>query len=339
MSRPRIILAIESSCDETAMAIIKGQKEILASVVSSQIKDHASFGGVIPELASRLHYQNIDIVFDQVMKEANLTIKDIDGIAIVNGPGLIGALHVGVVFAKSLASINNIPILPVNHIAGHVYANNLIADLQFPLLALIVSGGHTELVYMEKHLDFKILGQTQDDAIGESYDKVARILNLGYPGGPIIDQLAQKGKDIYDFPMPLNDDSYNFSYSGLKSAVINKVNTLKMKNEPFNNEDISASFQKSAVDILIKKSLHAAKTYPIKQFILGGGVAANSYLRSEIERVFKKQLPNVEVVLPPLWATTDNAAMIASLASFYDENEFKDDYGFGVNPNMSLDAN
>jgi len=336
MSRDRIILAIESSCDETAMSIIKGNKDILANVVSSQVKDHASFGGVIPELASRLHYQNIDIVFEETMAKANLTIKDIDGIAIVNGPGLIGALHVGVVFAKALASINNLPILPVNHIAGHIYANNLMVDLKFPLLALIVSGGHTELVYMNEHLVFNKIGETQDDAVGESYDKVSRVLGLGYPGGPIIDNLAKNGQDIYDFPTPLDDDSYNFSYSGLKSAIINKVNTLKMKDETFNNEDISCSFQKRAIDILVKKSLKAALEYDVKQFIIGGGVAANSYLRGEISRLFSEKLPDVEVVLPPLWATTDNAAMIASLASFYKEDDFSKDYSFSVNPNMDL---
>lgn len=332
----RVILAIETSCDETAIAIIKGQKELLANIVSSQIKQHQDNGGVVPELASRLHYENVDHVFNQALQEAKITLKDIDGIAVVNGPGLIGALHVGTIFAKSIAYLNNIPILSVHHIAGHIYANNLISDLKFPLLALVVSGGHTELVYMPNHLDFKVLGQTQDDAIGESYDKIARILDLGYPGGPIIDKLAKEGQNIYDFPIPKNDNTYDFSYSGLKSAVINKVNTLKMKKEEFNNADIARSFQESAVAPLITKSIKAAKEYNVKQFLIAGGVSANSYLRQEIENNFTKELPNVELLLPPLWATTDNAAMIASLASFYQDSYFNNEYDFAVNPNRKL---
>ncbi|MDF9867186.1 N6-L-threonylcarbamoyladenine synthase [Bacilli bacterium PM5-3] len=330
-----VILAIETSCDETAISIIK-DNEIVANVVSSQIKDHQFNGGVVPELASRLHLKNIDIVFCEALNKANLTIDDIDYISVVNGPGLIGALHVGVVFAKSLSFINNIPLLFVHHIAGHIYANNLIDELKFPLLALVVSGGHTELVLMKEHLSFEVLGQTLDDAIGECYDKVARILGLGYPGGPIIDKLAKEGKDIYDFPIPLDDKSYNFSYSGLKSAVINKVNQLKMKNENFNVEDIASSFQTSAIQPLLNKSLNAIKEYNVKHFVLAGGVAANSYLRDEVQDMVNTNKLDIKLTLPPLWCCTDNAAMIASLSSFYCSDDYKLEYNFGVEPNKKI---
>ena len=331
----KTILAIETSCDETAIAIIRNN-EILANVVSSQIKDHQYNGGVVPELASRLHLANIDVVFCEALSKANLTIKDIDGIAIVNGPGLIGALHVGVVFAKGLSYVNDIPLLPVHHLAGHIYANNLIDELEFPLLALVVSGGHTELVLMKEHLSFEVLGQTRDDAIGECYDKVARILDLGYPGGPIIDNLAKQGKNIYNFPIPLLDDSYNFSYSGLKSAVINKVNQLKMKKEIYENADIATSFQYSAIEPLIIKSLKAIKEYNIKHFVLAGGVAANSYLRQKVSEMVEINQLAIKYTLPPLWCCTDNAAMIAALATFYQEADFQLSYDFSVEPNKKL---
>lgn len=330
------ILAIESSCDETAIAIIRGKKTILSNVVSSQIKNHEHNGGVVPELASRLHLENIDVVLTKALVEAELTLQDIDLITIVNGPGLIGALHVGTVFAKSLAYINNIPILPVHHIAGHIYANNLIDDLEFPLLALVVSGGHTELVLMKEHLHFEVLGQTLDDAIGECYDKVAKILSLGYPGGPIIDKLAKEGQNIYNFPIPLQDNSYNFSYSGLKSAVINKVNQLKMKKEDYNVADIATSFQCSAVAPLVSKSLKAINDHNVKHFVLAGGVAANSYLRQQVQKMIDTKTTDVKLTLPPLWCCTDNAAMIASLAAYYDSAAYLNSYSFSVEPNKKL---
>ena len=329
------ILAIETSCDETAIAIYQ-DGEILANVVSSQIKNHEFNGGVVPELASRLHLENIDVVFKEAMQKANLIISELDLIAVVNGPGLIGALHVGTVFAKSLAYINNIPILPLNHMAGHIYANNLVDDLKFPLLALVVSGGHTELVLMKRHLDFEVLGQTLDDAIGECYDKVARVLGLGYPGGPIIDKISKEGNDIYNFPIPLLDDSYNFSYSGLKSAVINKVNQLKMKSEEYKIADIACSFQVSAIKPLLVKTIKAIREYQIEHFVLAGGVAANSYLREAVVKSLEDENINIKVTLPPLWCCTDNAAMICSLASFYNEDSYLNSYCFGVEPNKKL---
>ncbi|MEG0686396.1 MAG: tRNA (adenosine(37)-N6)-threonylcarbamoyltransferase complex transferase subunit TsaD, partial [Erysipelotrichales bacterium] len=261
---------------------------------------------------------------------------DIDYIAVVNGPGLVGALHVGIMFAKTLSYVNNIPLMPVHHIAGHIYANNLVDELEFPLLALVVSGGHTELVLMKEHMSFEVLGQTLDDAIGECYDKVARILGLGYPGGPIVDNLAKKGNHTYEFPIPLNDDSYNFSYSGLKSSVLNKVNQMKMKNEEINLEDFMYSFQYSAIKPLIQKSIKAINEFDIKHFVLAGGVAANSYLRSEIEKAITDNNSETKITLPPLWCCTDNGAMIASLASYIDEKEFNKDYSFSVEVNKKL---
>lgn len=332
----KIILAIETSCDETAIAIIKDNKTILSNIVSSQIKNHEHNGGVVPELASRLHLENIDVVFNESLKAANVTIDDISLIAVVNGPGLIGALHVGTVFAKSLSYINKIPILPIHHIAGHIYANNLVDELSFPLLALVVSGGHTELVLMKEHLSFEVLGQTLDDAIGECYDKVAKILSLGYPGGPIIDKLAQTGSNIFSFPIPLLDNTYNFSYSGLKSSVINKVNQLKMKKESYNVADIATSFQCSAIEPLIVKSLRAIKEYDIKHFVLAGGVAANSYLREEVQKMIDTHADNVKLTLPPLWCCTDNAAMIACVAAYYNKSAYASCYNFSVDPNKKL---
>ncbi len=335
----KIILAIETSCDETAVSIIKNHKEILANVVSSQIKNHSENGGVVPELASRLHLENIDIVFNSALKQADLTINDIDSIAVICGPGLIGALHVGVMFAKTISYLNNIPIIYLNHMASHIYACNLVDDLEFPLLALVVSGGHTELVYMKEHLNFEVLGQTQDDAVGETYDKVAKALDLGYPGGPIIDKLAKSGQPIYDFPVSMRNDLYNFSYSGLKSAVLNKLNQFKMKNIDFNKEDIAASFQKSAIQQLMEKTINTINNYEVKHFILAGGVAANSYLREECIKVINDVDKNIKITLPPLWCCTDNAAMVASLASFYSNDDYCFEYGKSAKPNLNLNTN
>lgn len=330
--KERIILAIETSCDETAIAILQGHNKVLANVISSQIAQHKDSGGVVPELASRLHLDNIDVVFEQALRDAKITIEDIDLIAVVNGPGLVGALHVGLIFAKSLSYINNIPLIDIHHIAAHIYASSLVDEFSFPLLALVVSGGHTQLVLMKDHLDFEIIGQTRDDAIGETYDKVARILNLEYPGGPLIDKLAKTGKNIYDFPRPLIDDSYDFSYSGLKSAVINKVNQLNMKKEEFNIEDIATSFQESAIYPLITKTLKAIKEYDIKHVVLAGGVSANSYLRQQI--IDNLQELDVKLTLPELITCTDNALMVAACASYYEQGH--NNLELSVEPNKIL---
>jgi N6-L-threonylcarbamoyladenine synthase len=330
----KIILAIESSCDETAVAIINEKKELLANIVASQIVQHNDKGGVVPELASRLHLENIDRVYQEALKEANLTIDDIDAIAVVNGPGLMGSLHVGVMFAKSLAYLNDKPLLPINHLRAHVYSNFLNKEIKYPLLSLIVSGGHTELVLVKDAHTFELLGETLDDAVGECYDKVARVLNIGYPGGPIIDELARQGQDLYDFPLPLDDNTYNFSYSGLKSAVINKVNQLTMKQASFRNEDIAASFQKKAIDILIKKTKKALAEYPVHQLSVAGGVSANAYLRSQVAQLAQ---PNLEVLIPDLAYTGDNAAMAAVYALHFDPKSCPQASDIQINPNMSIE--
>ncbi len=330
-----IILAIESSCDETACAILKDNKELLANIVSTQIEVHKKYGGVMPEIASRLHIENIGIVIKEALEKAELKMEDIDAVAVTYGPGLIGALHVGLQAAKSLCLYYNLPLIPVHHLSGHIYANEYVTNLKFPLLAIVVSGGNTELVIMNDHLNFKIIGETKDDAIGESFDKVARVLGLPYPGGVSIDRLSKQGKMSYILPRPMNDHSYNYSFSGLKTAVINTVHKLKQNNEEVNVEDMAYSFQKTAIDLLLDKALPAIDEFKCKQVVLAGGVSANSYLRSEIKR--RLEGVDVEVVIPPLWCTTDNAAMIAKVGSYlYEKKEFAD-MSLGADPSLKLE--
>ncbi|WP_077318351.1 tRNA (adenosine(37)-N6)-threonylcarbamoyltransferase complex transferase subunit TsaD [Virgibacillus proomii] len=311
MKKDIIILGIETSCDETAVAFVKNGKEILANVVASQIEIHKRFGGVVPEIASRHHVEQITYVLDQAMQEAAVNWEDIDAIAVTEGPGLVGALLVGVNAAKAIAFAKHKPLIGVHHIAGHIYANRLEQEFEFPLLALIVSGGHTELVLMKEHGTYELIGETRDDAAGEAYDKVARMLNLPYPGGPQIDRLAESGKETIDFPRAwLEPDSYDFSFSGLKSSVINKIHNAKQRGEQLNSEDIAASFQASVVDVLTTKTVRAAKQYKVKQVIVAGGVAANKGLRNAMEREFSKL--EIPLQIPPLHLCTDNAAMIAA---------------------------
>lgn len=318
-----IILAIESSCDETACAILKDKTELLSNVISTQIEVHKKYGGVMPEVASRLHIENISVVINEALEKANVTMGDIDAIAVTSGPGLIGALHVGLQAAKALALYYNIPLIPVHHLSGHIYANEYVTPLKFPLLAIVVSGGNTELVVMKDHLDFDIIGETKDDAIGEAFDKVARVLGLPYPGGVSIDKLSKLGENTYSLPRPLNDHSYDYSFSGLKTAVINLVHKIKQNNEEVNIENMATSFQTTAINLLLDKALPALDEYNCKQVVLAGGVSANSYLRSEIVR--RLQNKDIEVVIPPLWCTTDNAAMIAKVGYYlYERGEFAD---------------
>ncbi len=308
------ILGIESSCDETSISIVKNGVECLANIVSSQIDIHKNYGGVVPEIASREHIKNITVVLDECFKKANLTMKDIDAIAIAYGPGLIGSLLVGLEAAKTLSYLYEKPLIPVHHIAGHIYANSFLEPLTFPLLALIVSGGHTELVFMKDHFSFKKLGGTLDDAVGECYDKVARVIGLSYPGGPLLDQLASHGKATYSLPYPLDDDSYNFSFSGLKSAVINLHHHILQKGETLNRENLASSFQKVVIDTLIKKTKKALCETKCKNLIVAGGVSANQGLRSAVLELGKEL--DVKVSIPPLAYCTDNGAMVAS-AGYY----------------------
>ena len=308
------ILAIESSCDETSVSIVKDGVEEISTVILSQMDTHANYGGVVPEIASRMHVENITIVIDEALKKANMKMEDIVSYAVTYGPGLIGSLLVGLMAAKTLAFIYNKPLIPVHHIAGHIYANNLVKRLEFPLIALVVSGGHTELIYMKEDYSFEKLGGTLDDAVGEAYDKVARVIGVPYPGGPLVDKLAHTGVDTYDLPLPLNDDSYNFSFSGLKSAVINLAHNERQRGKDIIAANMACSFQNRVVEILVKKTMKALKFYNVDNLIVAGGVAANKGLRQALTEACKKA--SVNLIIPEMKYCTDNAAMIGAAAYY-----------------------
>ena len=329
----KIILALESSCDETACAILKND-ELIANVISSQIEVHQKYGGVMPEIASRLHLENILVVINEAIEKAHIKLEDVTAFAVTRGPGLIGALHVGLQAIKTLALIYNKPIIPIHHLAGHIYANEFVSPLKFPTLALVVSGGNTELVYMKEHLSFEVIGETLDDAVGESFDKVARVLGLPYPGGVSIDKLSKEGVHEYNLPNMKNEDTLNFSYSGLKTAVINLVHKLEQNNQQVNIANMAKSFQDVAIKELLDKVNLAIKKYDVKQIVLAGGVSANSYLRSEITAMFKDT--NIEVIIPPIWCTTDNAAMIAKVASYLYDRKIFASLDLSVNPSWKI---
>lgn len=332
------ILGIETSCDETAAAVVKNGREVISNVVLSQIDIHKRFGGVVPEIASRQHVGQITLVIEEAMREAKLSFKDLTAIAVTQGPGLVGALLIGVEAAKALAYAHGLPLIPVHHIAGHIYANRLVQEMEFPLLALVVSGGHTELIYMREHGHFEVIGETRDDAAGEAYDKVARTLNLPYPGGPHIDRLAKEGKVTIDFPRAwLEEGSFDFSFSGLKSAVINTQHNAKQRGEEINPADVAASFQESVIDVLATKTVEAAKTYGVKQILVAGGVAANSGLRQRLNDMVT-ELEGVQLIIPPLKYCTDNAAMIAAAGSIFYEKGIRADLSLNANPSLDLEA-
>ena len=307
-------LAIETSCDETSMSIIKNGSEEIATVVFTQIDIHKKFGGVVPEIASRSHIESITIVLDELFEKAKMTIEDIDIIGVTYGPGLIGSLLIGLQAAKTIAMITGKPLIPVHHIAGHIYANNLEHRLRFPLIALVVSGGHTELIYMKEDYSFERIGGTLDDAVGEAYDKVGKILGLDYPGGPIVDALSLKGEDTYDLPYPLDDKSYNFSFSGIKSAVVNIVHNEKQRKKEIRVEDMCTSFQNRVVEVITKKTMRALKEYKVKNLIIAGGVAANNGLRNKFTLLCKEEKINLSI--PKIKYCTDNAAMIGAAAYY-----------------------
>ena len=308
------ILGIESSCDETSASIVKNGTEEIATVISSQIDVHKNYGGVVPEIASRHHVKNITMVLEECLEKANMTMDQIDAIAISYGPGLIGSLLIGLEAAKTLAFVHNKPLIPVHHIAGHIYANSLVQPLQFPLLAVVVSGGHTELIVMKDHYKFEKIGGTLDDAIGECYDKVARVIGLEYPGGPKVDKLSLEGKDTYKLPVPLQDDSYNFSFSGLKSAVINLAHNEEQRGEEIRKADLATSFQKVAVESITSKVRKAIQEKGIKNVIVAGGVAANNGLRTAMKELTDEL--GVELSIPPMKYCTDNGTMIAAAGYF-----------------------
>lgn len=309
-----LILSFESSCDETSVAVIKNGHDVISNIVLTQMDTHATYGGVVPEIASRMHIENITIVIEEALNKAGITMDDIDAIAVTYGPGLIGSLLIGLQAAKTLSFIYDKPLVPVHHIAGHIYANNLEKSMEFPLMALVVSGGHTELVYMKEDYNFEVIGSTLDDAVGEAYDKVARVLNLAYPGGPKVDKLAHTGINTYELPLPLDDDSYNFSFSGLKSAVINLKHNEEQKGNEIIKENLACSFQDRVVEILTKKTMKALKKYNCNNLIIAGGVSANSGIREEFTKLCNEQ--GINLTIPKLEYCTDNAAMIGA-AGYY----------------------
>ncbi|MGO4545888.1 tRNA (adenosine(37)-N6)-threonylcarbamoyltransferase complex transferase subunit TsaD [Paenibacillus sp. 2TAB23] len=330
-----IILAIETSCDETSAAVIRGGKHILSNVVSSQIEIHERYGGVVPEIASRKHVESITLIIEQAVKESGLTLRDMSAIAVTQGPGLVGALLVGIVAAKSLSMALDIPLIGTHHIAGHIYANELEHDIVYPCMALVVSGGHTELVLMEKEGEFQVVGRTRDDAVGEAYDKVARALRLPYPGGPHIDKLAIEAENTIVLPRAwLEADSYDFSFSGLKSAVLAVINQHRMKGLVLDEAALARGFQESVTEVLVTKALRAVRHYGAKQLLLCGGVAANRGLRKALAA--KCDAEKIPLLVPSHVLCTDNAAMIGAAAylklkrSQFTDLDMKGDPGFSL---------
>ncbi|USK75327.1 tRNA (adenosine(37)-N6)-threonylcarbamoyltransferase complex transferase subunit TsaD [Peribacillus frigoritolerans] len=336
MKKDQIILGIETSCDETAAAVIKNGTEILSNVVASQIESHKRFGGVVPEIASRHHVEQITIVLEEALLQAGVTYEDLDAIAVTEGPGLVGALLIGVNAAKAVAFAHGIPIVGTHHIAGHIYANRLIQEIEYPALSLVVSGGHTELVLLEEPGSFKVIGETRDDAAGEAYDKVARTLGLPYPGGPHIDRLAHEGSPSLKLPRAWLDGSYDFSFSGLKSAVINTLHNAEQRGEKIEPKDLAASFQASVIEVLVMKAVKAAKEYNVKQVLLAGGVAANKGLREALTEAFK-DLP-MDISIPPLYLCTDNGAMIGAAGSVMFEKGKRSGLDLNGNPGLDIEA-
>lgn len=333
------MLAIESSCDETAAAVVKNGREVLSNIISSQIELHTLYGGVVPEIASRKHIENIDFVVDEALKKAGKSLEEIDAIGVTHGPGLVGALLVGVAYAKALAFALNKPLIGVHHIKGHVAANFIEhKDLKPPFICLIVSGGHTNLVKVKDYNDFEIIGRTRDDAAGEAFDKVARSVGLGYPGGPKIDKAAKEGNPLaINFPKAkVNDNKYDFSFSGIKSAVLNYQNQAKMKNEEINVPDLVASFQKSVVDVLTEHTIAAAKEYNFKTVAMAGGVAANSCLRESLQRECDAE--GIRFCYPSPVYCTDNAAMIGAAAYFDYMKGIRHSWDLNACPNLALEG-
>lgn len=317
-----LILAIETSCDETSAAVVENGKNILSNVVSSQIDIHQQYGGVVPEIASRQHVETITMMIEQALQKANIQQQELTAIAVTQGPGLVGSLLVGVMAAKALAAALGIPLIGVHHIAGHIYASELVGSIEFPAIALVVSGGHTELVHLPDRGKFRIIGQTRDDAVGEAYDKVARALGLPYPGGPHIDKLARDAEAEITLPRAwLEPDSYDFSFSGLKSAVLSVVNQMKMKGQAVAIAQLARGFQESVIEVLVEKTLRAAQELNVRQVVLAGGVAANQGLRGKMSECC--EAAGFSLIVPPLSLCTDNAAMIGAAAYLkWEQDEF-----------------
>lgn len=336
MNEDIFVLGIETSCDETAASVVKNGTEIISNVVASQIESHKRFGGVVPEIASRHHVEQITIVIEEALQQANLAPAELSAVAVTEGPGLVGALLVGVNAAKAFAFAHSLPLVGVHHIAGHIYANRLEQEMEFPLLSLVISGGHTELILMKEHGDFTVIGETRDDAAGEAYDKVARTLNLPYPGGPHIDRLAHQSVEAVDFPrIWLEEGSYDFSFSGLKSSVLNYMHNMKQRGETPVPEAVAAGFQNSVVEVVTAKTLRAAREFGVEQVIAAGGVAANKGLRKSLTETFKENIP---FFIPPLPLCTDNAAMIAAAGTVMYEKGLTGNMAMNGRPGMPLSS-
>lgn len=332
-----LILAIESSCDETSVAVVRNGNEILANIIATQINSHKRFGGVVPEIASRHHIEQITICLEEALIEANVQPEDLSAVAVTYGPGLVGALLVGLSAAKAFAYAHHLPLIGVNHMAGHINAARFVAPLEYPLMALVVSGGHTELVYMEKEGQYEIIGETRDDAAGEAYDKVGRVLGLTYPSGKEIDQMAHQGNDVFDFPRAMiKDDHLDFSFSGLKSAFINTVHNAEQRDEVLDKDDLAASFQAAVVDVLVEKTMRACAQYPTKQLVLAGGVAANQGLREQLTQRMAIEFSEMELVMPPLRLCGDNAAMIGAAAQTEFELGHFADWHLNAKPSLTF---
>lgn len=332
-----LILAIESSCDETAAAVIKNGREVLSNIISSQIALHTLYGGVVPEIASRKHIEKINQVIETALSKAGVTLDDIDAVGVTYGPGLVGALLVGVAEAKAIAYAAKKPLIGVHHIEGHIAANYIEhKELEPPFLCLVVSGGHTHLVCVEDYGRFQILGRTRDDAAGEAFDKVARAIGLGYPGGPKIDKVSKKGNpDAVSFPRAhVGDSCYDFSFSGVKSSVLNYINGCQMRGEEWNRADVAASFQKAVVDVLVENAMRAVREYGAEKFAIAGGVAANSALRRAMKEACEKQ--GADFYYPSPVYCTDNAAMIGAAAYYEYLNGTRHGWDLNAVPNLKL---
>ena len=336
MKKDTLIMSFESSCDETSVAVIKNGNEILSNIIATQIKSHQRFGGVVPEVASRHHVEEITHCINLALEEAKVGYQDLDAVAVTYGPGLVGSLLIGIMAAKTVAFAHNLPLIKVNHLAGHIYSANFVTDLQYPFMSLLVSGGHTEIVLVTATGVFQTLGDTRDDAVGEAYDKIGRILGINYPAGKKVDQMAAIGKDTFDFPRAMvQEDNLDFSFSGLKSAFINRVHHADQVHEELNKNDLAASFQAAVLDILSNKTFRALKQHPVKQLIVGGGVSANQGLRKRLAQEIKERNLDMELVFPPLRLCGDNAAMIGAMAQIqYDKGDFAD---LDLNADPSLD--
>ncbi|GAK48384.1 tRNA N6-adenosine threonylcarbamoyltransferase [Secundilactobacillus oryzae JCM 18671] len=336
-SEDNLILSFESSCDETSVAVVKNGRTVLSNVVATQIKSHQRFGGVVPEVASRHHIEQITACIDDALTEADVDYDDLNAVAVTYGPGLVGALLVGVTAAKTVAFAHQLPLVPVNHMAGHIYAAQFEKTIEFPALALLVSGGHTELVLMPEPGKFEIIGETRDDAAGEAYDKIGRVMGLSYPAGKEVDRLAHIGQDTFHFPRAMDKtDDFDFSFSGLKSAFINTVHHADQIGETLSKEDLAASFQQAVVDVLADKTVKALNAYPVKQLILAGGVAANQGLRDRLDEELK-QFPEVAFVKAPLQYCGDNAAMVGAEAYVGFEQQTFADSNLNADPSLEFD--